>query len=543
MFGLSAWARRTVATAVVATACLATPALTADTYKNPILYGDYSDPDVIRVGDTYWMVASSFHFSPGVPVLKSKDLVHWTIAGHVLKDLPFAPEFDLPGPVPFDEKGTQVPREQRAVGNRYAGGVWAPAIRHHNGLFYVYFATPHEGIFMATAKNPEGPWTEPVAVIREPNLEDPCPFWDEDGNAYLIHSRVGAGPLVLHRMSPDGKRVLPGGRTIVEDKVNLPVLEGPKLFKRNGWYYIFAPIGGVEKGPQAVLRSRDIWGPYEHRVVLEKGDTEVQGPHQGGWVRTPSGQDWFVHFNSTGGYGRIVHLQPVVWKDDWPVMGQPIPGKVSGQPVLEHPMPDVGGRFPPVFPQTSDEFASGKLGVQWEWNHNPVAARWSLSARPGHLRLVSGPAKDLISARNTLTQVQQDRASEVTVRMEVGRMVDGQKAGLSMFGQSPSWIGVVREGGKRRLVMSAAGVQTAGPEISAPRVQLRLTVNADMTASYAYSLDDGRTFTALGRPAPFRFSWWKGSRPAVFTFHDPVRAGEGGPVDVDWFRVRRIAAR
>ena len=345
-------------------------------FRNPILHADYSDPDVIRVGDSYYMVASSFHFSPGVPILKSRDLVHWTIVGHVLPKLTFAPEYDLPGPVPTDDTGARMPRDLRTSGQRYAGGVWAPSIRHHDGKFYVYFATPYEGVFMSTATRADGPWSPPVAVVPGPGLEDPCPFWDDDGQAYLVHGKVGAGPLVLHRLSPDGQRVLDAGTTIVEDAKALPVLEGPKLYKRNGWYYIFAPIGGVETGPQAVLRSRNIWGPYEHRTVLAPGKTAWKGPHQGGWVETPSGQGWFVHFNSAGAYGRIVHLQPVVWKDDWPFMGEPIPGadptETAGQPVAEHPMPDVGGRFAPVWPQTSDTFSAPRQPSYLSQVHLPT---------------------------------------------------------------------------------------------------------------------------------------------------------------------------
>ncbi|RAK50821.1 glycoside hydrolase 43 family protein [Phenylobacterium deserti] len=507
----------------------------AGVYRNPVLFADYSDPDVIRVDDAYYMVASTFHFSPGLPVLKSRDLVHWTIIGHVLPKLTFAPEYDLPGPVPTNDTGARMPREQRAVGQRYAGGVWAPSIRHHNGLFYVYFATPNEGIYMATAEDPAGPWSAPVAVKAEAGLEDPCPFWDDDGQAYLMHGKVGAGPLVLHRMSGDGARVLDEGKVIVEDPKNLPVLEGPKLYKRNGWYYIFAPIGGVETGPQVALRSRNIWGPYEHRVVLEKGATAVQAPHQGGWVETPSGQGWFLHFNSTGAFGRIVHLQPVAWRDDWPIMGEPIPGSTAGQPVMEHAMPDVGRRFPAVFPQTSDDFAGAKLGVQWEWNHNPDDARWSLTERPGFLRLKSAPAPNLVSARNTLTQVQQSPASHVVARMDVRRMADGQRAGLSMFGTGPSWIGVVQQGGVRHIATSVAGAETLGPQISAGTLDLRLTVLPDQKARYAYSTDGGRTFTAVGQPAPFRFSWWKGARPAVFTY-----GAAGGYVDIDFVRVTKL---
>lgn len=526
--------------------CLHAPALAAPkapaVYRNPILHADYSDPDVIRVGDTYYMVASSFHFSPGVPILSSKDLVHWTIIGHVLPRLTFAPEYDLPGPVPTDDAGARMPRDMRTSGQRYAGGVWAPSIRHHKGLFYVYFATPYEGVFMSTATRAEGPWSPPVKVIAESGLEDPCPFWDDDGQAYLVHGKVGAGPLVLHRMSPDGKRVLDAGTVIAEDPKALPVLEGPKLYKRNGWYYIFAPIGGVDTGPQAVLRSRNIWGPYEHRSVLSPGKSALKGPHQGGWVETPSGQGWFAHFNSTGAYGRIVHLQPVVWKDDWPFIGEPIPGagpdEVSGQPVTQHPMPHVGGRFAPVWPQTSDTFASRKLGPQWEWNHNPDDRRWSLKARPGFLRLTAGPAINLVSARNTLTQVLQSERSVITTRLDARGVVDGQRAGLAMFGAGIGSIGVIKKEGVSHLVFSSRGVETMGPALTAGGVDLRVAI-ADQTARFSYSLDGGKSFVEMGETILPKFSWWKGARPALFSYGAPEQS-KLGVADFDWVAVRKV---
>jgi beta-xylosidase len=507
-----------------------------ETYRNPILYSDYSDPDVIRVGSRYYMTASSFHFSPGLPLLESRDLVHWTLVGHALPKLPFDAKYDLPGPLGFTD-GSERARFFAEMGHRYSAGVWAPAIRHHAGHFYIYFATPTEGIFMVKAKKIEGPWTEPVAVIAGPRLEDPCPFWDDDGNAYLVHSRVGAGPLVLHRMSADGTKVLDGGKTIVEDPVRLPVLEGPKLLKRNGWYYIFAPYGGVEKGPQAVMRSKDIWGPYDIRTVLEQGNTVVQAPHQGGYVETPNGDGWFAHFNSTGAYGRIVHLQPVRWVDDWPIMGEPIAGSTTtGQPVMSHAMPDVGRKWPPVAVQTSDEFASGKLGVQWEWNHNPLDANWSLAARPGFMRLVATRAIDFVAARNTLTQVLHGPATEITTRLEVDGMRDGQRAGLAVLQVQPAWLGVVQTAGRRYITWSFAGAQVAGPVLEGRSLQVRLRI-ADEVASYEYSVDEGATFVPLGTPSKLRFSWWKGARPALFSFN--TGTGEAGHADFDWLHVRQ----
>jgi beta-xylosidase len=496
---------------------LATAALAAQ-YQNPILFADYSDPDVIRVGRDYYLVASSFHFSPGLPVLKSQDLVHWKIIGHVLPTLPFAPEYNLVAPFTL----TDATVRPVGPGLRYAGGVWAPAIRYHDGLFYAYWPTPQEGIFMATARHAEGPWSVPVAVIPGPGLEDPCPFWDDDGQTYLIHSRVGAGPLILHHLSADGTKVLDEGRTIVDDPKKLPVLEGPKLYKRNGWYYIFAPIGGVEKGAQAVLRARDIQGPYDSRVVLAQGNTIVQGPHQGGYVETPTGRGWFVHFNSTGAFGRVVYLEPVRWEDDWPVIGD------HGQPVLSYPIPAMGS----VRPQDSDEFNSPTLGLQWEWNHNPDNHLWSLSARPGFLRLTASPADSLVTARNTLTQILQGPQMQATTRIDISHMVDGQLAGLAMFGVQPSWIGVVRKEGRATVTFASAGVESPGPPLEVPTLDLRVEVTPGQTAHFFYSVDRGRTFQPLGEPAALRFSWWKGARPALFTY------GSKGWIDVDWFRVK-----
>jgi beta-xylosidase len=502
-------------------------------YRNPILFADYSDPDVIRVDNNYYLVASTFHFSPGIPVLKSADLVHWTIIAHVLPRLTFDPKYDLPGPVIINDS-TERYRSTPEMGSRYAAGIWAPAIRHHNGRFYVYFPTPTEGIFMSSAEKPEGPWSAPLAVVPEPKLEDPCPFWDDDGQAYLIHSRVGAGPLILRKMSADGTRVLDAGKVIVEDPKNLPTLEGPKMIKRNGWYYIFAPFGGVGEGPQAVLRSRAIYGPYEYRTVLEKGTTNVQAPHQGGYVETPSGQGWFVHFNQTDGYGRIVHLQPVEWRDDWPVIGDPIPGSVAGQPVMTHAMPNVGIASPLVFPQTSDEFNGSALGVQWEWNHNPDDSKWSLQERRGFLRLHAMPATDLVAARNTLTQVLQGEASQMEVRVDVSRMTDAEKTGLAMFQLQPAWIGVVQQGDERFVTYSSAGIETRGPKLTQSIVRLRINID-DGVAEFSYSNDQGASFATLGK-AKLRFSWWKGSRPALFTYNASGRTENLGMIDVDWFR-------
>lgn len=527
--------RRIAASAMRAAAALAFAAApgaatSPATYRNPILFADYSDPDVIRVGHDYYLVASSFHLSPGLPVLHSRDLVHWRIIGHVLPKLDFAPEYDLPGPFALDDT-----RSKPVTGTRYGGGVWAPAIGYHAGKFFVYWPTPDEGIFMATAHRPEGPWSKPVQVIAGPGYEDPCPFWDDDGTAWLVHGKVGAGPLILHRMSADGTRVLDGGRVIVEDNKNLPVLEGPKLYKRHGWYYILAPIGGVDKGVEVALRARDIRGPYQSRVVLRQGETAVQGPHQGGWIETPSGQGWFIHFNSTGAFGRIDYLEPLRWQNDWPVIGKPIRGDTAGEPVDRWPMPNTGS--PPTHDrlQASDDFTRRTLGLQWSWNHNPDNSAWSLTARPGYLRLTALPAQHLVTARDTLTQVLQGPGSRITARVDISHMADGERGGLSLFGVRPSWIGVLRTGGTSRITLASAGDEQPGPVVLAPVVLLRAIVAADQTVRYSYSLDDGRSYQPIGGAiALARFSWWKGARPALFAYNV---LGKGGSIDIDWFQV------
>jgi beta-xylosidase len=358
-----------------------------------------------------------------------------------------------------------------------------------------------------------------------------------------VHAKVGAGSLILHRLSPDGTRVLDAGTTIVEDRVHLPVIEGPKLYKREGWYYIFAPIGGVGSGGQAVLRSRNIFGPYQWRVVLVPGQTQVAGPHQGAYVETPSGQGWFVHFNSTGAFGRITYLEPVRWQDAWPVIGDPIGDQTQGQPVVQHASPAAVAPVDEYHLQDTDEFNSPTLGLQWEWDHNPDDELWSLSTHPGYLRLRAAPAQYLVNARNTLTQVLQGPSERVTTRLEAGHLADQQRAGLVLFGARPTWIGVTRDAGATYLTYASAGVETRGPHLSSDVVYLRAQVSADQSVQFAYAVGDDAQFRSFGpATALSKFSWWKGSRPGLFTFikvqpGSTARAAIDSYVDFDWFHV------
>jgi beta-xylosidase len=323
----------------------------------------------------------------------------------------------------------------------------------------------------------------------------------------------------------------------VQDPKDLPVLEGPKLYKRNGYYYIFAPFGGVGTGSQAVLRSRNIYGPYEHRVVLTEDSTAINGPHQGGYVETPEGEGWFVHFQSRGAHGRIVHLEPVRWQDNWPIIGEAANGATSGEPVPSGPIPVHLRAISQLRPQTSDEFASATLGPQWEWNHNPDDAHWSLTARDGYLRLIPMEADGLLDARNTLTQTMQDNSFEFTVRMDLAGMKPGVHAGLAMFEKSASGLEILQSGGRPQLSYFHLPDRTPGPIIPHNILQLRAWVEGDK-ARYFYSLDDGRSFQPLGEATQITSSWWKGSRPSVFAY--TTATTEPGFVDLDWVHYRPL---
>ena len=339
-------------------------------YQNPILHADYSDPDVIRVGEDFYMTASSFNCAPALPILHSKDLVNWTIINYAAQRL--------------------LPEDRYSV-PQHGKGVWAPAIRYHDGWFYIFWGDPDLGIFMVKTQDPAGEWEPPHLVRGARGWIDPCPFWDDDGQAYLVHalagSRTGVNSVaVLNRMAPDGSRLLDDGVLVFDGTENHPTMEGTKMHKRNGYYYIFAPAGGVPTGWQTVLRSKNIYGPYEDKIVLHQGDSDVNGPHQGAWVELENGEGWFIHFQEKQPYGRIVHLQPAHWEKDWLMIGVDSNGDGIGEPVTEWKKPSVGKAAPVAVPQTSDEFNAPKLGLQWQWQANP-AALWCLPTGMGYLRM------------------------------------------------------------------------------------------------------------------------------------------------------------
>ena len=492
------------------------------TYKNPVLNADYSDPDVIRVGDKFYMVASDFHFM-GMQVLESEDLVNWQVVSQVYD------RFDMPG---WDEN------------RHYGGGSWAPSIRHHDGRFYVFFCTPDEGLFMATAAEAAGPWSPLHCVKAVEKWEDPCPFWDEDGQAYLGRSQYGAGPIIIHKMSADGRQLLDDGVTVYTG----PVAEGTKIMKRDGYYYLIIPEGGVCCGWQTVLRSRSIYGPYEKRVVLEQGSTAVNGPHQGALVEAADSTWWFFHFQETHPAGRVVHMQPARWKDGWPLLGVDIDGNGIGEPVKvwQSPMSTIG----PVNPvsvigaSVSDDFSGSRLcwagqsqralGLQWQWNHNPVDSAWSFSERRGWLTFHILPADNLKESRNMLTQKTVGYESEATTRIDCTALKDGDHAGLLCMGKQLMGVGVCRQGGRTLFYLEKDGERTLLDACKQKVVCLRVSIDSERNEHQFAVSTDGLNFKKTGEPFPLRMGYWKGSRVGLYSY---TTAPTGGKVAFDEFTI------
>jgi beta-xylosidase len=515
-------------------------------YRNPILHADYSDPDVIRVGDDFYMTASSFDAVPGLPILHSRDLVNWELIGHALLQQP---------PVEVYSR------------TQHGNGVWAPAIRRHNGMFYIYYPDPDFGIYQVTALEPAGPWSEPRLIKQVKGWIDPCPFWDDDGTAYLINAMSASrsplkSTLIVSRMTPDGTRLLDEGTLVydghsreaptaqdsshppdrdVSREPNDPTVEGPKLYRRNGFYYIFAPAGGVPQGWQLVLRSRNIYGPYERRVVLSKGNTEINGPHQGAWVDTPSGESWFVHFQDKGPYGRVVHLEPMRWVDDWPVIGH------DGVPVTSFRKPDVSRGSPIATPAESDEFASPALGLQWQWQANPKPG-WAFPAPAlGALRLYAIPppegARNLWEVPNLLLQKLPAPEFTVTAKVTFSAHVTDDRVGLILMGSDYSYLGVHRRADGLYLSQSLCrNADQGAPERDSPAVALagntfylRAHISPDAVVRFSYSVN-GTTFQNIGEPFALKPGRWIGAKVGLFALGTaPVT--EYGYADVDWFRV------
>ena len=499
-------------------------AKTADgRYQNPILFADYSDPDVIRVGSDYFMVASSFTYLPGVPVLHSTNLVDWERIGYCVKELPFE-RYNRPA---------------------HGAGTWAPSIRWHDGTFYVFIPMPDEGIFVTTAKDPWGEWT-PLHCIKEAKgWIDPCPLWDEDGKAYMVFAYAKSRCGIKHKLSVceislDARRILSEPRLVYDGTQTNPTLEGPKFYKRNGWYYLFAPAGGVETGWQTVLRSRDVYGPYEYRIVLHEGGSGINGPHQGGWVEDTEGKDWFVHFQDAGAYGRVLHLQPMCWNRDWPFMGTEQNGDGIGEPVEDWELPPAANEKektpkPRTFREGNvlggdDEFASEGLSLAWQWQANPREEWYSTAKRPGWLRLytLNNPAREqnlLWYMGNVCTQLLQAPEFTATALLEGGFAENGDMAGMGILGHLYTWLALEKTPAGQRLALYRGNVRVIQAEgeaeesllwetpVENKRVWLRLSL--ETRAEVQGEQKEPAASAVLGQPMDLQLSRQKEAKSAA----------------------------
>lgn len=494
-------------------------------YRNPVLHADYSDPDVCTVGEDYFLTASSFNCTPGLPILHSKDLVNWKIVNYALKKVE---------PVEYYNEA------------RHGKGVWAPSIRFHEGLYYIYWGDPDFGIFMVKTRDPYGEWDKPVLVKAGKGMIDPCPLWDDDGRVYLAHAWAGSrakfnSVLTVCELNKEGTAVISDPVLVFDgnDGVN-HTIEGAKFYKRNGFYYLFAPAGGVVSGWQLVMRSKDVYGPYEARIVMAQGKTDINGPHQGGWVDTPAGESWFLHFQDKGAYGRVLHLNPMKWVNDWPVIGVDRDGDGCGDPVSRYRKPKTDKTYPIETPVESDEFDTRKLGLQWEWHANYQDV-FGFTTNMGYARIygheLSLHFKNFWEVPNLLMQKFPAEEFTATVKLKVSAKDDGQLSGIIVMGWDYSWIGVEKQGEKFLLKqaickdaeqgnleqVSTLAVLEPSRKFEAGlfpnyerEIFIRVHVDKGAYCRFSYSLD-GKKFTEAGTLFKARQGKWIGAKVGMFS--------------------------
>lgn len=515
------------------------------TYTNPVINADYSDPDVCVAGEDYYLTASSFNCIPGLPILHSKDLVNWEIVGHAVKELEPKQEFDRPS---------------------HGNGIWAPSIRYHNGEFYIYWGDPDYGVFMVKTKDPAGEWSKPLCVIPGKGLIDPTPLWDDDGRCYLVNAYANsrsrfASVIAIRELSADGTKPI-GNPVIIYDGngTESRTCEGPKIYKRDGWYWVMFPAGGVPTGFQVAMRSKSPFGPYESKVVLAQGKTKINGPHQGAWVHTKFGEDWFLHFQDKEAYGRVVHLQPVTWKDNWPVMGVDKDGDYCGEPVTTYRKPKTSGKVQVVNPAESDEFSDTRLGLQWQWHAN-YNETFGMPTAFGSYRVythkVSEKFQNLWEVPNLLLQKTPSDKFTATTKIRFTSKDQNQTGGLLMMGLDYSGLVVKRVGNDFQLLqISCKSADKGKPQTEQliatlkPTtvdqidyqpgthidIYMRMSVN-DGKMHFSYSLD-GKKYTKCGTEFTMREGKWIGAKIG-FVAYEPGQKTNRGWIDADWFRVTR----
>ncbi len=502
------------------------------TYKNPVINADYSDPDAIRVGDDFYMISSSFNHAPGLPVLHSKDLVNWKLIGHALKKQP-----------PYDHFSKV----------QHGGGVWAPSIRYHNNEFYIYYPDPDFGIYLIKAKNIVGPWSDPSLVEAGKGLIDPCPLWDDNGKTYLVHAYAGSragikSVIVVKELNKEGTKVISEPVLVYDGHDADPTIEGPKFHKRNGYYYIFAPAGGVSTGWQLVLRSKNVYGPYERKVVMDQGGSTINGPHQGAWVDTKTGENWFLHFQDKDAYGRVVHLQPMKWINNWPVIGEDKDGDGKGQPVMVYKKPNVGKTYPVATVADSDEFNTTQLGLQWQWQANPQPY-WAFPTGD-KLRLFSYQLPDSSvnywDVSNLMMQKTPADEFTATTKLSFKPRLDGERAGLIFFGADYAYVSLVKKtdgnyisfGSCKNADKRKQETVQDGEKINSPDIYFRLKVSAGAQVEFSYS-EDGKNFKAIGEKLVGKPGRWVGAKLGLFCTRT-AKTNDSGFADVDWFRFDQV---
>ncbi|GAB3509395.1 glycoside hydrolase family 43 protein [Spirosoma knui] len=494
----------------------------AQTARNPIIFADVPDMAIIRVKDTYYMSSTTMHMSPGLPIMKSKDLVNWQLVGYAYDTLASVDALNL-----TNGKST------------YGRGSWASSLRFHKGTYYVTtFAQTTGKTYIYTTKNIEkGPWN---VTSFSPSYHDHSLFFDDDGRTYLIY---GAGKLKLVELTADASGVKPGTteQTLIENASTpsgtgggLPA-EGSQLFKVNGKYYLFNiswPKGGMRT--VIIHRADKLSGPWEGRVALQD-----LGVAQGGLIDTPDG-NWFAYlFRDFGGVGRIPYLVPVKWEDGWPVLG------VNGKVPETLDLPASKGLIPGIV--TSDEFTRKKgeaaLPLVWQWNHNPDNSLWSVTERKGFLRLKTGRIDtSFVMARNTLTQRTIGPQSTGTTLLDASNLKDGDFAGLSLLQKNYGLVGVKAENGSRSVVMvsAATGKPVEVQQIPLSQKTVYLKAECDFQnrkdiAHFFYSLDS-KSWLPIGEPLkmPYTIPHFMGYRFGLFNY---ATRQTGGYADFDYFRI------
>ena len=524
------------------------------TYTNPVINADYSDPDVCvgPSGEDYYMTASSFQCVPGLPILHSRDLVNWEIINYALRDRLYEGDSCL-------IRHFNTPQ--------HGNGVWAPSIRYHQGEYYIYWGDPDFGVYMVKAKDPAGQWSQPLCVIRGQGYIDTCPLWDEDGRCYLVNAWANsrakfASVLTVRELSADGTRAI-GQPVIVFDGNGTEnrTCEGPKFYKRDGWYWILCPAGGVPTGFQLAMRSKSPYGPYEHKTVLAQGKTDINGPHQGGWVHTKYNEDWFLHFQDKEAYGRVVHLQPVDWSSGWPVMG------TNGEPVTTYKKPrcevaqsNLAPRNTPLFvSDVSDEFNTPAIGLQWQWQAN-YDEKFGVPTAFGTFRIYTHKLqegwKNLWLVPNMLLQKVPTDEFTVTTKLRLTTKADGQFGGIIMMGLDYSALVVRRTAQRFQLVqMTCKGADKGNAQTERvvttlkPTAQdktdykpgihediyLRMTVSKGGTVHFAYSTD-GKKFSNCGDTFKMKEGKWIGAKFGYVSAETDAKADRGW-VEADWIRI------